>query len=169
MDHFFKVCIVFVTILFLFYLLVFWPRGMWDLSSLTRDQTCTPCIGRRSLNHWTAREVPAFKKYIIPRGFPVAQWLRVCLPMQGTRVWALVREDTTCCGATRPLRHSYWACALEPMSHNDWSPWARSPSSAAGEATAVRGLCNATKSSSRLPQLNKAHAQQQRLNTPKNK
>ena len=22
------------------------PHGMWDLSSLTRDQTCTPCIGR---------------------------------------------------------------------------------------------------------------------------
>ena len=32
--------------------------GMWDLSSLTRDQTHTPCIGRWSLNHWTDREVP---------------------------------------------------------------------------------------------------------------
>ena len=21
------------------------PHGMWDLSSLTRDRTCTPCIG----------------------------------------------------------------------------------------------------------------------------
>ena len=30
---------------------------MWDLSSLTRDQTCTPCNGRPSLNHWTSREV----------------------------------------------------------------------------------------------------------------
>ena len=38
--------------------LVFWPRGMWDLSSMTRDQMCTPCMERRSLNHWTAREVP---------------------------------------------------------------------------------------------------------------
>ena len=28
----------------------------WDLCSPTRDRTCTPCIGRRSLNHWTARE-----------------------------------------------------------------------------------------------------------------
>ena len=36
----------------------FWPRGMWDLSSLTRDGTHTPCLGRQSLNHWTAREVP---------------------------------------------------------------------------------------------------------------
>ena len=41
----------------------------------------------------------------------VAQWLRVCLPMQGTRVRALVWEDPTCRGATRPVSHSYWACA----------------------------------------------------------
>ena len=40
----------------------FWWKGMWDLSSLTRDQIHTPCIGRWSLNHWTAREVP---RYII--------------------------------------------------------------------------------------------------------
>ena len=34
---FFKVFIEFVTILFLFYVLDFWLRGMWDLSFLTRD------------------------------------------------------------------------------------------------------------------------------------
>ena len=53
----FKVFIEFVTILLLFYVLVFWPQGMWDLSSPARDRTRTPCTGRRSLNHWTAREV----------------------------------------------------------------------------------------------------------------
>ena len=37
----------------------------------------------------------------------VAQWLRICLPMQGTRVRALVWEDPTCCGATRPVSHNY--------------------------------------------------------------
>ena len=31
----------------------------------------------------------------------VVQWLRIRLPMQGTRVWALVWEDPTCCSATR--------------------------------------------------------------------
>ena len=31
---------------------------MWDLNSLTRNRTQTPCIGRQSLNHWTAREAP---------------------------------------------------------------------------------------------------------------
>ena len=55
----FKVFIEFVTILLLFYVLVFWPRGMWDLSSPTRNRTRTPFIGRRSLNHWTPREVPS--------------------------------------------------------------------------------------------------------------
>ena len=48
----------FVTVLLLIYVLVFWPCGMWDLSSPTRHQTHTPCIGRRSINHWTAKEVP---------------------------------------------------------------------------------------------------------------
>ena len=38
---------------------------------------------------------------------PVAQWLRIRLPMQGTRVRALVREDPTCRGATKPVRHNY--------------------------------------------------------------
>ena len=37
---------------------LFWPQCIWDLSSQTRDQTHTPCTGRRSLNHWTIWEVP---------------------------------------------------------------------------------------------------------------
>ena len=37
----------------------------------------------------------------------VAQWLRIRLPMQGTRVRALVQEDPTCRGATKPVRHNY--------------------------------------------------------------
>ena len=37
----------------------------------------------------------------------VAQWLRVCLPVQGTRVRALVWEDPTCRGATGPVSHNY--------------------------------------------------------------
>ena len=36
----------------------------------------------------------------------VVQWLGVCLPMQGTRVRALVWEDPTCCGANGPVSHS---------------------------------------------------------------
>ena len=38
---------------------------MWDLSSLTRDRTHTPCIGRQSLNHWTTREVHKIQDYCV--------------------------------------------------------------------------------------------------------
>ena len=46
--------------------------------------------------------------------------------MQGTWVWALVQEDPTCRGATKPVRHNYWArvlqllkaACLEPVLHN---------------------------------------------------
>ena len=37
----------------------------------------------------------------------VAQWLRIRLPKQGTRVRALVQEDPTCRRATKPVRHNY--------------------------------------------------------------
>ena len=39
-------------------------RGMWDLSSLTRSWTRVLCIGRRVLNHWTAREVLRYLFFI---------------------------------------------------------------------------------------------------------
>ena len=128
--------------------------------------------------------VPARTRVLIKthiRGaFLVAQQLRICLPMQGTRVRALVQEDPTCCGATKPVHHNYWACALEPVTHNYWahmpqllSPhattteptchnyWARipqllkpcdySPCSATREATAMRSPCTTMKSSPRSP------------------
>ena len=37
----------------------------------------------------------------------VAQWLRVCLLVQGAWVRALVWEVPTCRGATRPVSHNY--------------------------------------------------------------
>ena len=40
-------------------------------------------------------------------GLLVAQWLRTHLPMQGTQVQALVREDATCRGAAKPVCHNY--------------------------------------------------------------
>ena len=43
----------------------------------------------------------------IERASLVAQWIRILLPMQGTWVRALVWEDPTCCGATKPMLHNY--------------------------------------------------------------
>ena len=48
----------------------------------------------------------------------VARWLGIRLPMQGTGVRALVWEDPACRGATEPVLHGCWACALGPASHN---------------------------------------------------
>ena len=47
-----------------------------------------------------------FCKSII-RASLVVQWLRICLPMQGTRVRALVWEDPTCRGAAGPVSRNY--------------------------------------------------------------
>ena len=52
----------------------------------------------------------------------VAQWLGISPPTKGTWVRALVQEDPTCRIATKPVCHNYWACALEPVSHNYRSP-----------------------------------------------
>ena len=38
---------------------------------------------------------------------PVVKRLRIRLAMQGTRVRALVWEDPTCRGATKPTHHNY--------------------------------------------------------------
>ena len=40
-------------------------------------------------------------------GFPGGAVVRIRLPLQGTRVRALAREDPTCHGATKPMRHNY--------------------------------------------------------------
>ena len=46
----------FVTILLLFFFLLLW--GMWGPTFPARGQTCTPCIGRLSINPWTTRVIP---------------------------------------------------------------------------------------------------------------
>ena len=52
-----------------------------------------------------SRENYHSKRYM--RASLVAQWLRICLLMQGTRVRALVWEDPTCHGAAGPVSHNY--------------------------------------------------------------
>ena len=56
----------------------------------------------------------------------VAQWIRICLPMQRTQFRSLVLEDPTCRRATKPVCHNYWAyvpqllkpACLKPVLHN---------------------------------------------------
>ena len=64
------------------------------LSLLFSEQVFLNSIHLRNYDYWTSL---------------VVQWLRIRLPMQGTRVRALVQEDPTCRGATKPVCHNYWA------------------------------------------------------------
>ena len=89
--------------------------------------------------------------------FPGGLWLRICLPVLGTRVQSLLWEDPTCWGATRP-------CASQLL-----SPHAATMSlcSATREAAAISPWIPA-KSSSCSPQLEKACSQQWWPHTAKN-
>ena len=77
-------------------------EGRWPCEKRSRDGsyavTATECLGLPETRRGKGASL-------------VAQWLRVCLPMQGTRVRALVWEDPTCRGATGSVSHNYWACA----------------------------------------------------------
>ena len=115
----------------------------------------------------------------------VARWLRIRLPVQGTRVRSLVQEDPTCCGETKPVHHNYWAhtpqllkstCSRARMlqllslcaaTTEACAPRAHAPQQR--EASAMRSPCAATKSSPCSPQLEKARVQQWRPNGAKNK
>ena len=54
--------------------------------------------------------------------FLVAQRSRIHLPMQEKWVLSLIGEDPTCRRAAKPVYHHYWACALEPVFHNEKLP-----------------------------------------------
>ena len=77
-----------------------------------------PCY---SWIHFSSYELAKSTRYNNSRDFPSGAVVKNCLLRQGTRVQARVWEDPTCCGATKPMRHNYWACALEPACHNYWA------------------------------------------------
>ena len=99
----------------------------------------------------------------------VRQWLKTHLAMKGTLVRSLIREDSTCCGTIKAVCHNYWARALEPTGRNYWAHKPQllklvhlEPVLHKKEATAMRSLHTATKSSPCLWQLEKASMQQRR-------
>ena len=60
--------------------------------------------------------------------------------MQGTEIWSLVQEDPTYHGATKPMCHNYWTCALEPTCCSYWAhvPQVLNPRAATTEACLPR-------------------------------
>ena len=66
------------------------------------------CAGRQNGgNNYEDQNTEKRMERIEDRASQVVQWLRICLLMQGTQVRALVWEDPTCHGATRPVSHNY--------------------------------------------------------------
>ena len=62
--------------------------------------------------------------YLSNRASLVVQWLRIHLAMQGTQVQSLVREDSTCRGAAKPVCHMLRACAPQQDKQQQWEAWA---------------------------------------------
>ena len=100
------------------------PRSQWwkteTISTKIRNKVRLPTLTTviqhsfGSVSHSNQRRkrnkrIPNWKRSKA-EAFLVAQWLRICLPMQGTWVQALVWEDPTCCGATGSVSQNYWAC-----------------------------------------------------------
>ena len=96
----FKVFIDFVTILFLFYDFSIFATGMWDLSSLTRDQTHTPCIGRQSL---TGHLCVAFGK--------CAESVSCSVVSNSAIPWTVAHQGPLSMGFSR---QEYWSGLLFP-------------------------------------------------------
>ena len=94
---------------------------MWDLPGPGLEPMSPALSGGLLTTAPPGKSLKFFFKKSYLGTFLVAQWLRICLPMQGTRVEPWSWEDPTCRGATKPMCHNYWACALEHMCHSYWA------------------------------------------------
>ena len=116
------------------------PRGVGCGGRATQEENdiCIPMVdpccfyGRNQHNIVIILKlkINLMNKWDECRASLVLQWLRICLPMQGTQVQPLVWED-----ATGPL--SPCSTTAEPV--------LQSPSSTAREATAMRSPLTATR------------------------
>ena len=88
-------------------------RGMWDLPRPGLEPVSPALAGRFSTTAPPGKPPLLIFNWVVCLfkielwASLVVQWLRIRLPMQGTRVRALVREDSTCCGATKATCHNY--------------------------------------------------------------
>ena len=74
-----------LLLLFLFSVFVATPGSMWDLSALTKDQTCAPELEALSPNLWTARYVPVVFLFEF-RGISVG-WLMTLSCLVFSLIW----------------------------------------------------------------------------------
>ena len=135
---------------------------MWPSNSCV--EILTPKVmasGGRAFGRWLGHESGFLMDSTSTLGASmVAQWLRICLPMQGTWVWFLIQEEPSCCRANTPICHNYWAKLYSPWAATTEACVPQSLCSAAKEATTMGSLCTAMKSSPHSMQLEKACTQQ---------
>ena len=82
-------------------------RGTWDLPRPGPEPVSPALAGRFSTTAPPGKPSSVLLRIYVYGASLMARWLRIHLLMQGTRVRALVREDPTCRGATKPMRHNY--------------------------------------------------------------
>ena len=78
-----------------------------DLEGPTQDSNPDLLHCRQVLYHLSHRGSPKIYVSLEIKTELWAQWLRICLAMQGTWVQSLVQEDPTCLGASKPARYNY--------------------------------------------------------------
>ena len=110
-----------------------WLRNLTSRSLSCRYTACNMTkIWEYTFGRWIRFNIITLHKtakYLTSR---VVQWLRIYLSMQGSRVWSLVWEDSTCHRATKPVHYNYRSlhdlklvlhnkrslCDAKPMHHN---------------------------------------------------
>ena len=80
------------------------PKVTWQRVWIQEDLWLSPQQYKNN-NHdyWTETLQPVLYIQEVVRTSIVVQWLRICLPMQGTWVQSLLWEDSTCSEAIKPM------------------------------------------------------------------
>ena len=94
-------------------------------------------------------------------------WSVIKNPPADTGDTSLIQEDPTCCGAAKPMRHSYWACALEPGKCNCWAHVPRACAPHQEKPLQWETLAPQLESSLHSPQLEKTPCKNEQPAQPK--
>ena len=91
------------------------PHSMWDLPSVTRDQTCVHHIGRQILNCWTTRDSPRISFKV---RFPSVKH-----PLQMKTFFFFFNTELYC-GGDRAEAHCFYA---QSKSYKQKKCWTHNP------------------------------------------
>ena len=92
----------------------------WEMTVKRHSSGCSTCIFKAETLKFYRTKTSIHRLFKVSKRKKktslVAQWVRIRLPMQGTRVWSLVRDAA---GQLSPLYHDYWSlCTQAPVLFN---------------------------------------------------